>query len=759
MRNTCCRRLLSQRSRTAIHRFRIGICRTGLHILHGKHEGDAQEDSQIIATSPARLLLFAAPVVSCAALALAAPVQAHAADDTDGQISGNVRTDEEGNEKLSATMDGRTFEPSYFEQFAPRNALDMVDRLPGFQISGGGGGGGRGFGQADENVLVNGSRLTSKSDSVRDQLRRIPASKVVRIELLDGTALEIPGLVGLVANVVVRSGGLTGQFLWEGAVRTTEVDPEWYGGEISISGTSGALGYTFALENNNNRFGATGPTIFRDASSAQILRAETVFVGAFDVPRVSGALSYDFGGGTTANLNGYFARSFFDRLREETRTFADGTVVDRFNARDGGSPEYEISGDFSFPLGPGQLKLIGLEAWDEEVSSSTLIDTPRDGTPATGSRFAVGGGDGERIGRFEYNWPMLGGEFQLAGEAAFNRLERISRLFELDANGEFVEIPFPEGTGGVTEDRYEAILSYSRQLTSSLALQASVGGEYSKIRQTGSAANSRSFRRPKGSASLAWQPEDGLDISLALERRVGQLDFEDFLASVTLEQDNENAGNNELVPSQTWEVTLEVAKTLGEWGSTTFVAEQRWIEDYTDLVPLAGGGEARGNIDKARRTELEWTTTLRLAQLGWKGAQLDLRLEYEEGEVLDPLTGVLRDFSGRADRELEIDLRHDVPGTDFAWGASLNYNRIRPSFRLSEVSRDYEGPVFADLFIEHKDVFGLTVNLTAANLLGGRRYFDRTVFDGSRNDGLILFSEEQDERLGPIFRFSVAGSF
>ncbi|MBT8426854.1 MAG: TonB-dependent receptor plug domain-containing protein, partial [Erythrobacter sp.] len=251
MRNTCLARRLSQRSRTAIHRFQNCICRTDLHILHGKHKGEAQEDSQIIATSPARLLLLAAPVASCAALALAAPVHAHAKDDSDGQISGNVRTDEEGNEKPSATMDGRTFEPSYFEQFAPRNALDMVDRLPGFQISGGGGGGGRGFGQANENVLVNGSRLTSKSDSVRDQLRRIPAGKVVRIELLDGTALDIPGLVGLVANVVVRSGGLSGQFLWEGAVRTTEVDPEWYGGEISISGTSGALGYTFALENNN----------------------------------------------------------------------------------------------------------------------------------------------------------------------------------------------------------------------------------------------------------------------------------------------------------------------------------------------------------------------------------------------------------------------------------------------------------------------------------------------------------------------------
>ena len=689
----------------------------------------------------------------CAAGAFAVP-NAAAAQDTASATPENAS---DGGD--AASMPGRTFEPAYFERFAPRNALDMVSQLPGFQISGGGGGGGRGFGQANENVLVNGTRLTSKGDGVTDQLRRIPAEKVVRIELLDGTALDIPGLVGLVANVVVRSGGMSGQFVWESAFRTTEVDPEWYGGEVSISGTAGQLGYTFALENENRRFGETGPVVFRDALGQEIERRETISVGAFDVPTVTAALSYDFGGDVLANLNAYYARSYFDRVEDELRLFPDGRQVRRFNGRDGGSPEYEISADLVFPLGPGRMKLIGLEAYDADLSGSTVIDTPLDGSLATGSRFASTGGSGERIGRFEYSWPMWGGEWQLAGEAAFNRLEQIASLFSLDTNGDFVEIPFPEGSGGVTEDRYEAILSFSRQLTSRLALQASAGGEYSKIRQTGSAANSRSFQRPKGSVSLAWQPRQGFDISLALERRVGQLDFGDFLASVSLDQDNENQGNNELVPAQTWEVTLELAKVLGAWGSTTLMIEQRWIEDYVDLVPLLGGGEANGNIDKARRTEIEWTTTLQLEQIGWRGAQLDLRLEYEEGEVVDPLTGVQRDFSRGADREIGIDLRHDIPGTDIAWGGALNYARERPRFRLSEISRGFDGPTFGRLFIEHKDVLGLTVNLTAGNLLGGRERFFRTVYDGPRTDGLVLFTEDRNRRIGPIFRFSVAGNF
>ena len=124
---------------------------------------------------------------------------------------------------------------------------------------------------------------------------------------------------------------------------------------------------------------------------------------------------------------------------------------------------------------------------------------------------------------------MFGGDWQISGEAAFNRLDRRSRLFELDPAEQFVELAFPEGTGGVTEDRFEAIASYSTQLTDSLSLQLSAGGEYSKIEQTGVAANSRSFQRPKGSASLTWKPEDDFDISFEVRRRVGQLSFGDFL--------------------------------------------------------------------------------------------------------------------------------------------------------------------------------------------------------------------------------------
>jgi hypothetical protein len=668
--------------------------------------------------------------------------------------------------EVTQTQQGQTYPPAYFEQFAPRTALDMIEQIPGFQIEGGGGGGGggnqgRGLGQASQNVLVNGERLSSKSDSAQDQLRRIPAADVVRIEIVDGTSLDVPGLSGQVANVTVNLEGVAGTFRWKGRYRDTAWEPEWYGGEISVAGTSGPFNFTVALDNPNNRFGAEGPVFIRDAQGNEIETQQTDFEGRFDKPTLSANLGYDFGNDVSATLNLSYARSYF-RIR--TQEAISGPLIDTnlrsIRVRENGY-EYEISGDLTFPLGAGSLKLIGVERFDNEDRSQTVIDDFDDQQIVdTGSRFSRDDAIGERIGRAEYDFPFIGAQWQLAAEAAFNRLDRISGLFELDAGGDFVELDFPEGTGGVTEDRYEFSASVSKTLSNRLSAQATLGYEFSTLKQTGSAANDRSFQRPKGSASIAWNNGKGLDITLSGERRVGQLSFGDFLAAVNLADENANAGNNELVPFQRWEVQLDINKSLGPWGSTSLTLEQRWIEDFTDLVPLPDlSGEARGNIAKARRTEIEWDTTLKLEPLGWKGAQLDLRLEYEEGEVRDPLTGELRDFSRGRDRELDVELRHDIPGTDIAYGAALNYGRDRTFFRLEEFNRGVDGPTFARVYVEHKDLFGMTARATVGNLLDGRNADNRTVFDGPRNTAPILFTEQFSRRIGPIFRLDVSGNF
>ncbi|WP_407674546.1 TonB-dependent receptor plug domain-containing protein [Parerythrobacter aestuarii] len=659
---------------------------------------------------------------------------------------------------LAVEAQGQVFEPAYFEQFAPRTALDMVSRIPGFKIDDGNQGQ-RGLGEANQNVIVNGERFSSKSDSIRDQLRRIPAGDVLRIEVLDGNALDIAGLSGQVANVVYKSSGTSGQFRWRTGFRPYNTEAQLYGGEASITGSSGALSYTVSIANENNRFGADGPTLITDRNGALIEDQFSKFSGKFDNPKLSTNFTYDFGGETVANLNLSYGEDFFRAVEPETGASPTGLVRTRQDMREEDGPQYEIGGDIEFPLAGGKLKLIGLERFERDNFTAQLVDSFSDGSPTTGFRFQQTNETGERIGRFEYRWNMWEADWQVSGEAAFNRLNRASRLFELDGSGNFLELAFPAGTGGVTEDRYEGIVSVSKQLTPKLSLQLSGGAEYSKIEQTGSAANSRSFQRPKGSVSLNWKPADDLDIALEVRRRVGQLSFGDFLASVNLNNDNQNGGNNELQPDQSWNVELEVNKGLGAWGSAKLQLRQAWFEDFVDFFPLASGGEARGNIGNAKRFHVELNTTLKGEPIGFNGARLEIKAVKRWMDVTDPFTGETRPFSFDLNDLLEIDFRHDIPGSDFAWGSGLFTANNAPYSRRFEQGRDWEGPAFMNVFIEHKDVFGLTVQALVGNVLGARNKFERTVYTGDRPNAPIAFQEARSRRIGPIFRFSVSGNF
>ena len=70
----------------------------------------------------------------------------------------------------------RTYTPADFARFAPRNALDMLNNVPGFSIDDSDTER-RGLGQATGNVLINGERFSGKSTDIFTELRRISASQ------------------------------------------------------------------------------------------------------------------------------------------------------------------------------------------------------------------------------------------------------------------------------------------------------------------------------------------------------------------------------------------------------------------------------------------------------------------------------------------------------------------------------------------------------------------------------------------------------
>lgn len=94
----------------------------------------------------------------------------------------------------------------FFAPFAPQTALDMVERVPGFSIDEGQDR--RGFAGAQGNVLIDGEPPTAKSQEIDDLLARIPASDVVRIELIRSSSAGSGQAVRV--NVVRRVGGGAG---------------------------------------------------------------------------------------------------------------------------------------------------------------------------------------------------------------------------------------------------------------------------------------------------------------------------------------------------------------------------------------------------------------------------------------------------------------------------------------------------------------------------------------------------------------------
>ena len=652
----------------------------------------------------------------------------------------------------------QTYIPLDFAAFAPRSALDMLRQLPGFTIDGGGAQG-RGLGQASGNVLLNGERLVSKSDTIEQQIGRIPADNVIRIEVVDGSTLSIPGLSGRVANIIARStGGVQGQFEWRPQLAGEYSGSRLKDGTVSLSGRTGALTFTLAAASTPFRGGSGGPNTFT-FGDGRVEERFNISRSFGDGSQYSARLGYALPGGAVANMSGSYTLNRFRSTESELTLGPAGAPPfdESLSSRNRGH-EYELGADVTFDLGPGKLKLIGLEAFTSGNSTTQAVVDRGNGSP-TGSRFANFTESGERIGRGEFGWSMLGGEWQLSGEAAFNRLARQSSLEFLAPNGVFNPIPFPGGTGGVTEDRYEALLSVNRPITSRMSFQLILGGENSTLAQTGANPLSRTFRRPKGSLNLAWVGPDGLNLSLRLDRRVGQLNFGDFLAAVNLTQDNENAGNNQLRPDQSWGAELEFAKTFGTFVSTQVRLFSRFTTDFVTVVPLPGGGESTGNIDSARVVGVEMDTTVQLDSIGLAGARVDLRAQLRDSHFEDPVLGGSLPMQFAQPRNVELDFRHDPPASDWAYGANFRSSAFNPYHRLSERGLDYNIPENLIVFVEHKDVFGLTVQGRVSNILEGKTVLDRSVFAGPRGIAPLAFREFRRRQIGRTISFTVKGSF
>jgi outer membrane receptor for ferrienterochelin and colicins len=651
----------------------------------------------------------------------------------------------------------RILEPDHFARYAPSTALDMVQQIEGFSIATESTE--RGLGQAEGNVLINGRRISGKSNDAISALSRISASSVVRIEIVDGASMGISGLSGQVVNVVTQAAELSGSVTWNPEFRDRR-EANLGQGIISLNGSWREFEFSLSVRERGIRVGDTGPEWVRDASGTLIDFRDEDEEYTTNWPVLSASLSREFSNGVMLNLSGEY-NSFNMNGREHSIRSGPG-LPDRYSLFLQGSDltRSEIGGDIEFDALDGRLKLIGLirDRQGPAVYEQNLFFL--NGTPRQASRFSNEVDEGERILRAEYSRSTEDGRtWQIALEGAFNFNDIASALAFYDAaTGTFQPVSLPNSASRVEENRAEISLTHSRRLSPQTRLQLSLGGEYSELSQSGPTGNQRSFLRPWGYLALTHNPDESSELRARIERSVGQLSFPDFVASVDVNNNNNNAGNPDLVPPQTLRAELEAQRRFGEAG--TLEAEVFWerIDDIVDIIPIGTNGQSVGNLNQATNMGMAIGSTLNGAPFGWNGGRLTTRVEAADSSLTDPATGADRPTNGQMRLYWSVDFRHDIEGTDWAWGAGGADYVHHWSYRLDQRTRFALHPAQAFLFIENKDVLGANVRVRVRNLADAQDTNYREVYAGHRPSSLA-YSEYRERSAGLIWDLRISRMF
>lgn len=654
------------------------------------------------------------------------------------------------------------YTPADFTQFQPVSAADMVFRIPGFTLQGNEGDG-RGFGQASLNILINGRRPSSKSSDARDILSRIPANTVTRIEIIDGASLDIPGLSGQVANIIAKAGSVSGT--WRYAARFEEgTEPQLLEGEINLSGQNGNLGYVLGLDFGQFTFTDDGPEQFFNGDGVLI---EDRFEDGFfkqEHPQANLNLTLDRYNGDVAhfNLSGGLrnrnsgVNESFDAITEAGRTGESrgSGGQDRYN--------YEISGDYASNLdlfgADGRLKFIGLFGVQNTEFNNVFVFNEF-GNPIETSRFTGEDTEKEYIGRAEYTWKQ--GEKQdwaFGLEGAINTLDSTSTFSDDSGTG------LPEIVR-VEEKRLDTNLTNSWALSDKINMQTSIAAEYSQIDVVTNDTPSESFFRPKGFISASYNASDTYTWRARVERSVGQLDFDTFVSSVNL-NDNFTTAGNRTVPDQRWTGELELERQDDKAISGTFKVYLDLVDDPIDRVLIEQTDddgndilvEAPGNLSSATIYGASANITWVLDSIGLEGMRLEAEAEVNDSRIEDPLTLENRTVNNTTLWEYDIELRHDIPNTPYAWEFEIEQSRGSRFFRLDNVFETRFLRPEARLTFVHKTFLGMQWSVSASNLFNFRSNRERTIFSPNRL-GDIVQTETFDRQRGRRLSISVNDTF
>lgn len=640
------------------------------------------------------------------------------------------------------------FEPAFFADSRPNTARDMIARLPGFSFSGGDSDT-RGLAGAGGNVLIDGQPPASKTDGLDNVLGRIPASAVARIELIRGGA---PGIdmrgQPVVANVVLVRSVTTERVLEVNAYTY----PDGYIGPVIVAGWSRREGedqIEASITAASDRTDGTGEGFRRRYDAAGTLTQDAVLDrwDRYQDVRATAGLQRRFGGGRL-RVNALLGLN--DSEDRQAVLIRSGAGTDSLNEETEQSLEGEFGVNWTRDLGPrSALELTGLQRYETEdyVGVST--------TGGDAETFTSDSTAGESILRAALRFrPTDRWALEVGGEAAWNYLDSATAYAE---NG--VPVPLPSASVRVEELRGEVFGQASWRPSPDLTLEFGLRVEASEISQSGDSNTRKTFTYAKPRLQATWTPRAGHQFRFRIEREVGQLDFDDFVASADIDIGEVEAGNPNLAPAQ--ETVLEALYERRFWNDGVFDATLHYaaITDVVDVIPLAGGFDGVGNIGDGASAFLRLRLTLPVDRLGVPNARLHLRTTWSWTEVTDPVTGETRRFQDDQAFGCEVNFNQDLAGGRWSWGFEHGCNTDRGrTFRVREIRTGYEEP-FLLIYGQWKPRDDLTLRLDLGNASDQVQGYDRLLYSGPRDIAPVSGREVRRTEASPWLYVQVRKTF
>lgn len=692
--------------------------------------------------------------------------------------------------------DGSTviYPASYFEQWGPRTAQDMLDRIPG-QGSGGGsssfrgsssgggnpssGGRGLGSGSGGTDIMIDGKRTAGKNNQAGGLLSRISADQVQEIQIIRGTSgeLDVRGS-DQVINIVLFEALSSNSISWDATALMAQDESFIPSGSVALNGQSGDLNYLFSLR-SNPRY--THSVTFERSMLADLSPNDTIHEDRIN-DRQNNELSLNLGYNLSANssirINALYAEqdspTEVDRITRNLLTMPSSLTVEKEdNPSD--RDNWEVGGDYEVTFDNGsRFKLLGIANQNNQDSTRQRFKL-QDDVFQKNLFLNTDSVTEERILRSSYTMDVASGQnVELGVEGAQTILDsslvlalRTSNGTPSEEYGGLVPQNVSNAKSRVEEIRYEPFVIHNWTISPKMSLESTLVYEMSEISQTGDVTKSREFEFIKPKLDLRYNLTPTIQLRGTIERIVNQLSFSDFVASND-EQDNDRdtvAGNANLRQQTQWRYSFNTEYRLpddvGVLNAEVFYADHQDVIDRIDVSPSDDNLQsANGNIGDGWESGVDLSASVRMGMIGLPNLLVSPSLLVQDSEVTDPFLDIERRFQSYIRGQFRLIVRHDIPRWRVNWGFQ-NFDRIDGGlyrYDVDDIEFEIGDPRY-NLFAEYIDRRGLTYRIDIQNASNNVRCRRRTRYVGRISAEILEEIENQCTNTGLDFSLRVSGTF